>query len=147
MDTSAKYILMCGEAKEIQAAWGYKEGDWCQHIDCTVPLVLGQVVEGENETTLFDKFVEVMKTETWVWLPRQDQLQEMLGKPNATLQKFIAWYELADQFNSMEKLWLVFVMKEKYGKKWDGKAWGEIMGKKSAERIKIEKLLAQILTE
>ena len=25
--------------------------------------------------------------------------------------------------NSMEQLWLAFVMHEKYGKKWDGKEW------------------------
>ncbi len=76
-----------------------------------------------------------------VWLPRQDQLQEMLGfntvatvnnqwyggGPLGLIQAFnhfissLRTDEIA--FRSMEQLWLAFVMKEKHNKMWDGELW------------------------
>ena len=47
-----------------------------------------------------------------IWLPRQDQLQGM-----------VEYTVGVNKFNSMEQLWLAFVMSEKYNKKWDGKDW------------------------
>ena len=62
-------------------------------------------------------------------LERQGQLQEMIkdkfkgwtyaGVLNA-LQSFC--FEISN-YDSMEQLWLAFVMKEKYGKVWNGKEW------------------------
>ena len=75
-------------------------------------------------------------------LEKQGQLQAVVGS-------FIKCYEMLDeyyctkngcldypygsgikiayweQFLSMEQLWLAFVMKEKYGKVWDGETWRE----------------------
>ncbi|MDY6862955.1 MAG: hypothetical protein SVR08_11870 [Spirochaetota bacterium] len=73
------------------------------------------------------------KEEDCCQLERQDQLQEMVcGFPTA-LGEFNAWLYVAHydcsideyprQFNSMEQLWLAFVMSEKYNKKWNGKEW------------------------
>jgi len=83
---------------------------------------------------------------TDVWLPRQDQLQEMLYTPQPQgygYDKLISlkMFEWATEYNehyqcrgykeypnslkSMEQLWLAFVMKEKYGKVWDGSKWQE----------------------
>ena len=80
-----------------------------------------------------------------VWLPRQDQLQEMLGETHSvrpiSLVGFLHQVLNEDltcteevpcngcveeakywrSFGSMEKLWLAFVMKEKFNKAWDGK--------------------------
>ena len=63
-----------------------------------------------------------------VWLPRQDQLQEMTELSLVDkVGKFTDWVwedVLAKQsFQSMEQLWLAFVMKEKYGKMWSGTEW------------------------
>ena len=70
-----------------------------------------------------------------LWLPRQDQLQEMVEwKRLEQLQDtFIGfdnrqpWAGKADSTPpSMEQLWLAFVMKEKHDKTWDGDKWGNI---------------------
>lgn len=72
-----------------------------------------------------------------VWLPRQDQLQEMIGEDIYTNIKNAMWSILdnfhryafsSNAFNefiplTMEQLWLAFVMKEKYNKAWDGENW------------------------
>jgi len=73
------------------------------------------------------------RAEGSVWLPDQSQLQEMFGYRNAIAlldgiyglvreytQEAIEYYE---QFSTMEQLWLAFVMKEKYGKLWNGEIW------------------------
>jgi len=79
------------------------------------------------------------KNGKWIWLPRQDQLQEMLDSEYTT-------YDLFDMFDhdflessyggamvrcpdmiemswSMEMFWLALVMKENYSKIWNGKDW------------------------
>ncbi len=72
--------------------------------------------------------------------PRQDQLQEMIGKnetPFELAARFHRWWAnltwpYADSwgpkdpnimFTSMEQLWLAFVMQEKHNKVWDGEKW------------------------
>jgi hypothetical protein len=66
-------------------------------------------------------------------LYRQDQLQEIILPDNRyainILFRFHAWAvnvekpSLIDHLRSMEQLWLAFVMKEKFGKTWNGKKW------------------------
>ena len=64
-----------------------------------------------------------------IWLPRQDQLQGMVGRDwRYIFPKFIWWYTDVDMrhleiISSMEQLWLAFVMKEKFGKTWNGEEW------------------------
>ena len=75
-----------------------------------------------------------------IWLPRQDQLQEMLGGYEETLALLMNYFgdpcdslgnrdglsinnDYFNRFTSMEQLWLAFYMKEKYNKVWDGKNW------------------------
>jgi hypothetical protein len=66
-----------------------------------------------------------------IWLPRQDQLQEMLNRTIWHLQQsFHHWFlELviplisAYDDRTMEQLWLAFVMETKYGKVWNGQEW------------------------
>jgi hypothetical protein len=73
-----------------------------------------------------------LKTIKAVWLPKQDQLQEMLIEKYATPWDLaIAFSNLLmgdkasyfDTFDSMEKLWLAFIMLEKHGKKWKDGEW------------------------
>ena len=71
--------------------------------------------------------------EDCIWLPGQDQLQEMLDfypdnplpphKLAKALWDYCASTGTPTPFDSMEQLWLAFVMKEKYGKTWDGDKW------------------------
>lgn len=62
-----------------------------------------------------------------IWLPRQDQLQDML------IGQYKDIYEMIDDFRnsiinivnnrlkSLEQLWLIFVMKENHNKVWSDK--------------------------
>ena len=71
-----------------------------------------------------------------VWLPRQDQLQKMVGDSPYYSIKNAMWSVLDDFRNfafatnfkeyiplTMEQLWLAFVMKVEFSKVWDGEKW------------------------
>ena len=100
MDTSEQYIKMC-EIPELQV-------DYFDNHFAITNDVHSYRVRG-------------------VWLPRQDQLQEMVdgGFAHQTLERFYQWYHsgISKCLSSMEQLWLAFVMKEKYNKTWDGETW------------------------
>ena len=118
MDISKEYIKMCVAAKELQKQWKCKGGDFYS-FDGGISTLIGGSVPFKKS----------------IWLPRQDQLQEMLSKEYvdcfAMLTDFCRWqvkedYYLEDLFagnESMEQLWLIFVMKEEFDKTWDGKNW------------------------
>jgi hypothetical protein len=62
-----------------------------------------------------------------VWLPRQDELQNILSREK---QASIVWTIPSYQAfiageTTWEQLWLAFVMKEKWGKIWNGEDWVE----------------------
>ena len=135
MDTSKEYVLMCEKAVEIQEKF-YKDENWyfvySKNADkcfAILPIVEKQV-----------------KREWYVWLPRQDQLQEMCIGNNycenwldvlsdfydyitnrgewAGEQMISGWFDKDYvKEKSMEQLWMAFVMKEKYGKTWNGEEW------------------------
>ena len=127
MDTSKQYIKMC---------------------DC--PEIQGQKPKG-NEFTISYKNPDIwiehegsfLYAKHDIWLPRQDQIQEMLPLYDhpSTLAVFFGvfcankemyegvyakkGYGFVDKFISMEQLWLAFYMYEKHKKTWDGKKWVE----------------------
>jgi len=117
MDTSETYIKMCREAREIQESWECEIGDW--YINRTICVVCDHD-----------------PTDDSIWLPRQDQLQEMVGVKKLTWGwiPFLRFCVTGDWtinkysllFESMEQLWLAFVMKEKYNKTWNGETWNAI---------------------
>lgn len=140
MDTLEIYIKMCKKAKEIQNT------KWLRalHSTCTVhPWVSGDIFALEDKVFLYDSdshtgkaIKQACSDRNAIWLPRQDQLQEMLYLKH---HNNYAWM-LAEKFSqyfktkffgndiyymSMEQLWLVFVMKEKYNKVWNGSDWLE----------------------
>ena len=119
MDTSKEYIKMCEKAEEIQKnkRW-LKAGDFCRNPYSGDSHAIGTTVE---------------KTDL-IWLPRQDQLQEMVKQNSLNiidLNYFVASISLflkqsnkdGELYYSLEQLWLAFVMKEKYNKTWNGKEW------------------------
>uniref|UniRef100_A0A6H1Z984 Uncharacterized protein n=1 Tax=viral metagenome TaxID=1070528 RepID=A0A6H1Z984_9ZZZZ len=131
MDTSETNVKMCEKAGEIQDVWVYMLGDF--------------FADRDRDWGISHKTVEILREKNLTWLPRQDQLQKMLGwnvkklvselddflfvdddygkLANATLEKRNAQRKYASQFTSMEQLWLALVMKEKYGKVWNGEDW------------------------
>lgn len=131
MDNSPEYILMCEKAQEIQkmrftdnteGSQFLKEGDY--HFD-------------SNHTRLFKNKISYVLIKS-VWLPRQDQLQEMCFYENRNtlfalqVQDFYCFFfrqlSLAIHNGSMEKAWLMYVMETKFSKRWNHNEqnWEEI---------------------
>jgi len=126
MDTSETFIKQCEKAEEIQGAWKHSKrnsGDWYHHRRMGRAYVVSELDQEDIDC---------------LWLPRQDQLQEIYRQYDKTvsiwgmvsrLKDFIYGVDdndftrEAELFTSMEQLWLAFVMKEKYQKTWDGNDW------------------------
>lgn len=131
MDCGKEYIEMCRKAVEIQQ----EERD----------LVDGDVLVWDDGTvTIYTDYQpDDGRWFDWprLWLPRQDQLQEMIAKEDDWLhetafEQFVnmigeSYYYASDEMvgrwhldadsshKSMEQLWLAFVMKVKFNKTWD----------------------------
>jgi len=142
MDFSEKYIKMCQKAEEIQKEWKPKVGDWVIDVwNEKRPLVICVVRDNPDYFYLSDQFasdkVNIYQNHIskLYWLPRQDQLQEMLKSYFADIFSIIVNFGLwcdgtyslnisknyIKQFTTMEELWLTFLMYEKYRKIWNGK--------------------------
>jgi len=130
MDTTPEYIKMCEKAGEIQAI--DKEG--CLHEWFACPEC-GEIAN-EDDTYYW---ADCGDDKELIWLPRQDQLQEIWAEHEYGNERANNWVTFAlDQFSywvlnedvgfstldaSFEQLWLAFVMKEKHGKTWTGEVW------------------------
>lgn len=121
MDTSKEYIEMCQKATEIQLLFpGTSE-----RYDVGNPILW--LVINKDTTPI---------SSNNIWLPRQEELQKLVDlKKNGYSfttglgilwndeigyskeeEKEMSYYE---NFDSFEKQWLAFVMKEKYNKVWN----------------------------
>ena len=134
-----EYIKMCWKAVEIQEGWTPKKGDLAySKTDKTIKMnggYSGSLCDGGADgfgRWEYNRVVTLPKYN--IWLPRQDQLQEMwlagVGVIPCGLMKLFYDFMLENRtggyilsFTSMEQLWLAFVMSERYGKVWDGKEW------------------------
>ena len=123
MDISGTYIKMCEKAKEIQNK-RLQHTNWDCDIENHYPHL---AVDDEHDYW----WREATKD---VWLPRQDQLQEMVFPNMPYYQKLGLIYEAFKEglaFNkdwilfpgSMEQLWLAFTMKQLYHKTWNSESW------------------------
>ena len=119
MDTTKKYIEMCAKAKEIQELWVEKQrnGDWLEWYDDIRKTTYVGIYT-------FDRIL--VHPRLHVWLPRQDQLQEMVISDFDDVQdmfyNFGRWI-YNEPNKTAEQFWLGFVMDNKYEKRWDGKKW------------------------
>ena len=138
MDTSPEYIKQCEKATEIQELWEAKPADFVsikpgvEFVDAVLHFV-NQGTVYTLESFLMRKMKPDYIKERHIWLPRQDQLQEMVnlhnGNYNLGLQELHQFVEIncKDEttwvFTSWEQAWLAFVMSERYSKKWNGEDW------------------------
>jgi len=86
MDTSEIYIKMCERAREIQ----------------DVSLSFGDYYWFNKDWHIFLEGAYAMSPEHFVWLPRQDQLQEMIGSMGDCLSLVYGWLEeggIGDYYN------------------------------------------------
>lgn len=155
MDLTSKYIKQCKKAEEIQREWKPQFGDYVYGVPDTdgnlsVSIVIAvddSVYErlGMIRVAVIDRWSGKVDCELWeaeklIWLPTQDQLQEILAPNNffwntmameMVLQEMRRAYGIlleSPYFNSGEQFWLAFVMWKRYGKVWDDEKeeWVEI---------------------
>ncbi len=126
MDKSPYYIKMSERAKMLQKQWKPGFGDFF------VSMSSGQTSPCLTVVSELEKKVSYLKTIKAVWLPRQDQLQEIVIENYATPWDLAVAFSNVlmadntsyfDNFDSMEKLWLAFIMLEKHRKKWKDGEW------------------------
>jgi len=147
------YINMCEQAVGIQAI----ADDYCDdftiacwhapnHVECKGHFsdwhmgykycpVCGKSLKITPEYSICRR----LEGDKITWLPRQDQLQAMVGSYNECFDLLdrecnpdrgdfaklhYAYHSLGVlPFNSMEQLWLAFVMSERFRKYWNGEDW------------------------
>lgn len=142
MDVSPEYVEMCEKAEEIQKGWKPTEWDYVfgerdkerQTLVlsgyCTDGGFYGAELEEEHRGIR-----DIVGVNFPIWLPRQDQLQEMIhdykfskrqfSGSHGLLRDFAYWVEEESKLPcaSMEQLWLAFVMLTLYHKKWYNGEW------------------------
>ena len=131
-----EYIKMC-DCPEIQKLWDKSDGDFV-YQDGGVDAIKSRwwyqrpyfYTDMVGESDCWDE----VGSEA-IWLPRQDQLQEMVAGVleglQAKVQDVANWIhprradmpDYPKQCESMEQLWLAYVMKERFGKTWSGSEW------------------------
>lgn len=164
MDKSDEYINMCKCARKIQYnkyADGFEEGDYV--FDGKIVRIVGHdflnvrskyqnaprqmyefyMVESQPEINNDHLPYEIeMKTGKYVierishpiWLPRQDQLQELTSTPQLNtsgnqIKAFNLWYKYFDKILSgcsFEQIWLHYLMSIKYTSIWYESGWKDI---------------------
>ena len=138
MDKTPEYIEMCKKAHEIQKLWHPERGDVTAdekgRIDWIIPenhresvLKKGMEVHSENGVIHLAKLT---------WLPRQSQLMEIGSRSGLPFRDisfaFFEWTKkdyddsgrrIDEIFATLEQLWLAFIMKNIYRKKWSEGQW------------------------
>lgn len=150
---------MC-DCFEIQTDHGWKSGDWF-HAECTTWVIgdagfIYETRDGSHKRSDIPIPSKAASECGWgceeklTWLPRQDQLQEIVWDVNligqfidfnlicimADFNHFVhmhsyikdktealEWIKYISIFGTYEQLWLAFVMYEKHNKMWNGKKW------------------------
>ena len=138
MDVSKEYIKMCQQAKEIQENVNFTSGDFVHCIKNGKTVVLYfNAVNGSPPWYYTD-------IETSIFLPRQDQLQDMIytSRKDAegyeyglldlweSFQEFMNsdypddhFMNVINYMDSFEQAWLLFIMLIKYNKIWNNQDW------------------------
>lgn len=143
MDKTIEYIKMCDKATELHKQCQYETDDWFSQVTGYSQIDGSKMYELHVRLKCNISFAEegTDKYRPFIWLPRQNQLQKMIGSFNSedfenvpvyACPKYMVedLFEFAQDdckmgLTSMEQLWLAFVMKEKFNKTWDGEDWNE----------------------
>ena len=138
MDRSRKYVQMCTLAQEIQRDWVPGHGDFFVGRQGRVEAWVEKMQEERNVYQGVDlSFADGLpRTTRYIWLPRLDQLIELAQKPGIRYeimtQSFFDWTKRSyphhsqnprSVFDSLEKIWLAFIMHKDWGKIWAGQNW------------------------
>lgn len=140
MDTSEKYIKMCEAAQEIQAQWKPEESDVIYSLHSAKTMFVCADSRNwtyykkikEYQTMNGDKETYVHRWYGAVWLPRQDQLQKMAWPTDIiihasdmifTFNSFCRDYNNWKTYDTMEQLWLGYLMERGCEKTWLDNQW------------------------
>ena len=140
MDQSPAYIRLCRNAHEIQELWQKQHGDFFVgeqgRIECWITGIheARDIRQGVRVSSPSGEgVIEIRK---YVWLPKLDQLIELAQVPGRRYelitQDFFDWTrrdygvipgEPRRIFQTLEQVWLAFVMQQKFEKGWTGRRW------------------------
>jgi len=130
MDTTEQYIKMCEKAKEVQKPWKPQDGDLAWHPNEGADYMGTWEFPEVFSVVRITEQLSARWWRNWLWLPRQGQLQTMVGKGMNSWEGYAygfgCWcleYYKQGQLGSLEQLGLAFVMEELYSKTWDGENW------------------------
>jgi len=127
MDTTDQYIEMCMKAVEIQDKRPRENAE---------PLFTPRNrvhIFNDGNFYYYDELHLLVRQH--YWLPRQDQLQDMIMKTQigndtycytSLILDFVDFVNRPSELFTLEQQWLVFVMKEIYNKVWNDKDWVEL---------------------
>jgi len=145
MDTSKEYVLMCEKAEELQNLWKPAAWDYCYCYANDFEGTPGVIVLSGYETDMgiYGHSLNFKKYECkakHIWLPKQDQLQEMMVK-DVEFNVYEIYSEIDDwlseitgdsyayihydkiPYSSKEQILLAFVMNETFNKQWNDAEW------------------------
>jgi len=143
MDISEEYINMCMNALEIQDYYAIpRVGDFIS-VPSGIEIVLdynhvdyksytNNDIERRLKVYVDTEGLITYEKGDFIWLPRQDQLLEIMGKNKYTIfvtegsPNFLISYkydEIKFTGNSLEQILLKKVMKEKFNKEWENDEW------------------------
>jgi hypothetical protein len=135
MDTSPEYIQMCEKAEEIQNRILNKGDYYTFALKKLVFHARPEEMVGDYwKPKIWYEDIPIKFGDYAIWLPRRDQLQEMVtGRCGITFhdivkvfQAVIGWHNchhISYNLSGMEQLWLAFVMAELYHQQWNGEEW------------------------
>jgi len=131
MDVSEQYIKMSED-------WGLQTGRETQAGDYYCHSIRGG--HPDRQPFIVTEKYCFYDANYYTWLPRQDQLQDMIGIERniewtiqtkygestwgyGSLDNDSGFYDETGFWDTLEKMWLSWYMKEKHNKIWDGDKW------------------------
>ena len=132
MDTSNKYIEMCGSANELQIKWEPRQGDFASGLK-TGFILRHLPREGESLSwlPLHDQLLEMLKdTHTLgavlqglYWFYEPEHFCPNQGDDLVTCSCASAGVERRKGLDTIEQFALAYIMDELYKKQWNGSRW------------------------
>lgn len=129
MDISPQYIEMCNAANEIQTKYneGFSLGDVAVTLQFDDTWGKPYIVQNPEDAHIESNrdVTQHITIRLTIWLPRQDQLQDMLNSRSTIakwniLNHFCETYFVCQSIvPSFEQIWLMIVMGELYKKVWN----------------------------
>lgn len=127
MDETQTYIKMA-DCPEVQGQRKkFKDGDVLASYMRTWKTVDEDTQRASktlNEIVIYDDGLTHIKDRNLiVWLPRQDDIQKMMGCVPGNHSFLMGKFVKFDYYHSLEQKWLAFYMHERHKRTWNGNEW------------------------